>query len=190
MREALKTAESRIEKLQEDIAEETRRIAEINGGSYAEKNEKLERQRQELRDADIRLQEHRQDENRLHDDIRQAKEEFKQTSAPIPKQRSEIEQAEALLRSLTRDRGSQDAGFPERIPQLLRAIQQEKSFSSVPVGPMGQYVRLLKPEWSSILENSLGGTLNSFIVTSKRDMNLLSSIMQKVKWSDVLLFVL
>lgn len=135
-----------------------------------------------MRDSERRLEEHRQDERLLSENIRRAKEELEQTSGPIQKQRSEIDEAECLLRGLARDRGSQDAGFPERMPQLLKAIQQEKSFTSAPVGPIGQHVRLLKPEWSSILENSLGGTLNSFIVTSKRDMNILSSVMQRLKW--------
>lgn len=68
------------------------------------------------------------------------------------------------------------------MPALLRAIRDERSFNEPPVGPVGQHVRLLKPEWSSVLENSLGSTLGSFVVTSKQDLNTLSNIMQRVKW--------
>jgi len=49
---------------------------------------------------------------------------------------AEIEQAETLLRSMRKEGGAQDAGFHERMPMLLRAIQQEKSFNSLPVGPI------------------------------------------------------
>ena len=65
---------------------------------------------------------------------------------------------------------------------LLKAIQQEKSFTQTPVGPVGHHVSLLQPKWSSILETSFGTTLNSFIVTSKKDMNILSSIMKRAGW--------
>lgn len=73
-------------------------------------------------------------------------------------------------------------GYHERIPVLLKAIQQEKAFAQPPVGPVGHHVSLLKPKWSSILETSFGATLNSFIVTSKKDMNTLSNIMNRVGW--------
>lgn len=182
IREYLKAAESRIKETEQKIAEETQRLAELSGGSYARRQEELEQKKSEAAEARRRYEEHQQDANRLRDDVRRAEEEVKSRAAPIAKQRSDIEQAENLLRNLTKDRGSPDAGFHERMPILLRAIQQEGSFSKRPVGPIGHHVKLLKPEWSSILENSFGTTLNSFVVTSKRDMNILSNIMQRVNW--------
>ncbi|KAL2009256.1 hypothetical protein VTN00DRAFT_7450 [Thermoascus crustaceus] len=180
IREYLKAAESRIKETEQKIAEETQHLAELSGGSYVRRQEELEQKKSEAAEARRRYEEHQQDVNRLRDDVRRAEEEVKSRASPIAKQRSDIEQAENLLRNLTRDRGSPDAGFHERMPILLRAIQQEGSFSKRPVGPIGHHVKLLKPEWSSILENSFGTTLNSFVVTSKRDMNILSNIMQRV----------
>jgi chromosome segregation ATPase len=95
--------------------------------------------------------------------------------------KAEVDQAESNLRNLNRE-GIRRTGFNERMPALLKEVEIERSFSRKPVGPIGSYVSLLKPEWSSILENALGTTLNSFIVTSKRDMNILSHIMQRVGW--------
>ena len=71
-------------------------------------------------------------------------------------------------------------GFPDKMPILLREIGRENSFSQKPIGPVGNHVRLLKPEWSSQLEKAFGATLTSFIVTSKRDMEILSRIMKRV----------
>jgi chromosome segregation ATPase len=68
------------------------------------------------------------------------------------------------------------------MPQLLSAIARERSFNQRPVGPVGNHVRLKKPEWSAVIEQSLNNTLNSFIVTSKKDMNILMQIMQRVNW--------
>lgn len=186
IREHVKAAESRIKDLERDIAQESQRLADINGGSYARRQEELEQKKSEAVRARQRYEEHLQDAHRLREDIRKAEEEVKRNSAPIAKQKADIEQAEALLKNLMKDRGSQDAAFHEKMPMLLRAIRQETSFSRPPVGPIGHHVRLLKPKWSAILENSFGTTLSSFIVSSKGDMNILSDIMQRVNWYGLL----
>lgn len=142
----------------------------------------LESKQEEASEARSQYEAHQKDAHRVRDDIRKADEELKSKLAPIDKVKSDIEQAENVLRSLTRDRGSQDAGFHPNMPTLLRAIRQDNSFTKPPVGPIGNHVRLLKPKWSSILETSFGTTLSSFVVTSKRDMNILSDIMKRVKW--------
>lgn len=142
----------------------------------------LEEKQIEASEARTVHEAHQKDTTRLKDDIKKAEDDVKSKTTPIIKLKSDIEQAENVLRSLTRDRGAQDAGFNDRMPMLLRAIRQDNSFSKQPVGPIGRHVRLLKPKWSSILETSFGNTLSSFVVTSKRDMNILSNIMQRVSW--------
>ncbi len=101
---------------------------------------------------------------------------------PIESKKAEIRQAEDTLRNLQRDQGQHMAAFHERMPYLLRAIQEEPGFRDKPVGPVGNHIRLLKPEWSSILEKALGGTLSSFIVTSIQDQALLSDMMKRINW--------
>lgn len=68
---------------------------------------------------------------------------------------------------------------PPVLEKLLSAIESERRFRESPVGPMGRYVELLKPEWGSILEKSFGATLNAFVVTSKDDHTVLSEIMKR-----------
>ena len=91
----------------------------------------------------------------------------------------DVKQAETALQNLKRDEGP---GNSVSNRTLLRAIEQETSFSRKPVGPIGQHISLLQPKWASVLETSFGATLESFVVTSKRDMNILSNIMQRVNW--------
>lgn len=172
----------RIQDTNQKIMEEDRRLKDLSGGSYARKQEELELKQSEAVEARRRYEEHQNDTNRLHEDVHRAEEEMKSSRGPLVMKRSEIEQAETLLRSMRKEGGAQDAGFHERMPMLLRAIQQEKSFNSLPVGPIGRHVRLLKPEWSAVLETSFGPTLSSFIVTSKDDQTILSNIMQGMNW--------
>jgi chromosome segregation ATPase len=184
IREYLVAAESRIARTEEDIAQETQRLADINGGNYARKQDEIDQRRSEVSQTRHDYDEHVQDAHRLRESLRAAEEEVKRNVAPLSKQKSDIEETENLLKTLLRDRGQTDAGFHERMPMLLRAIRQDSSFSRSPVGPIGRHVTLLEPKWSSILEASLNTTLSSFIVTSKRDMNVLSDIMQRVNWYD------
>ena len=154
----------------------------MNGGSHARRLEEYGQQETEINNSRIRLKEHQRGIDRLQEDSRKAKEDYEMKAAPIAKQRSDINQAEDAFQSLSRERGHQSDGFHERMPVLLKAIRQEPSFASCPIGPLGQHVRLLKPKWSAVLENSFGTTLGSFLVSTKKDMNILSGIMQRVDW--------
>jgi ATP-dependent RNA helicase DDX6/DHH1 len=178
----LKAAESHIKATQQEILEESRRLEDLNGGAHARRLAELEEKRAEAVEIRIRYGNHQRDFDRIQGDVHKAEQEIKAKIAPITKQTLDIEQSEKLLRSLSKDRGQQDSGFHEKMSMLLGAIQQEHSFGRHPVGPLGHHVRLVKPEWSAVLETSFGATLTSFVVTSKRDMNILSGIMQRVGW--------
>lgn len=118
----------------------------------------------------------------MRQDIQGAEKEADSAKKQLDAKNEDLTQAKNLLRALTREDGQRQNGFPHGMPALLKAIQQEKSFTTAPIGPIGQHVTLLKPKWSSILEHSFGGTLSSFIVATKRDQSTLSSIMRRVKW--------
>ncbi|PKX91567.1 DNA repair protein SMC6 [Aspergillus novofumigatus IBT 16806] len=179
IKEYLRTTETRIRETQNQIADENRRLADLSGGSYSRKEEQVQQAKTEA--AEIRRQcaEHQQSARQLYQEAEEAEIAVKLAAAPMEKLKAEVDQAESNLRNLNRE-GIRRTGFHERMPALLKEVEIERSFSRKPVGPIGSYVSLLKPEWSSILENALGATLNSFIVTSKRDMNILSHIMQRV----------
>ncbi|CRG83271.1 hypothetical protein PISL3812_00622 [Talaromyces islandicus] len=176
----IKAAENRIKKLEDDIAEENRRLADIDGGNYARRQEELDERKAEAETARETYRDHQNNRSSIDEQIRQAQDVVNQRLAPINQRKADIEEAETLLKSLMRDRGQSDAGFSDRMPSLLKAINNEKSFARRPVGPVGHHVRLLKPEWSAVLEQSLNNTLSSFIVTSKKDMNILANIMHRV----------
>ncbi|KAF9887119.1 Structural maintenance of chromosomes protein 6 [Aspergillus nanangensis] len=180
IKEYLKAAESRILETQGKIDVEHQRLADLNGGSYTRKQAELEQAKSEAADIRERYNQHQNDESRLAKDVEESENSAKSARLPVGRIKSDVEQAESVLQDLKREGGPGSSGFHEKMPTLLKAVQQEKAFLKPPVGPIGHYVTLLKPEWSSILENSLGATLSSFIVTSKRDMNILSNVMQRV----------
>jgi chromosome segregation ATPase len=173
----------RIEKTKKDIEDEKQRLEDINGGALARKTEELEEARAKAFEAKAEFDRHRGGRARLESDLNDARKAAKDAIAPVEKKRAEIRQCEETLRNLQRDQGEHIRAFQDKMPVLLRAIRSHRGFREQPVGPAGTHVRLLKPEWSSILEKALAGPLNSFIVTSKHDQEILSELMRQVDWS-------
>ena len=67
--------------------------------------------------------------------------------------------------------------------RLLRAIENDRGFHELPVGPMGRHVKLLQSEWGLILEKQFGAALNAFVVTSRADQARLTQMMKRCNWS-------
>ena len=174
---------TRIEHAHVDIALERKRLDDVNGGVHARKAQELEEARAQATEEKIAFDRHRGARAGLETHLQDAQSGLREVIGPVEMKKAEIRQCEDTLRSLQRDQGQHLAAFHERMPHLLRAIRDEPSFREKPVGPVGNHMRLLKPEWSSILEKALGGTLSSFVVTSKQDQNLLSNLMKRVNWS-------
>jgi len=93
-----------------------------------------------------------------------------------------LEQAKNRLQGLRSKGNQQMAGYHESLQHLLRAINNESRFKQKPVGPMGLHVRLLQPEWSSIIESWFAQALEAFVVTSKHDQNILTELMRRNKY--------
>lgn len=180
IKDYLEKAQAEVQKTRQKIDDENRRLAEISDGGYSRKQEECDQAASRATNARNDYEQHEQGLSRLQEDVKLAKKEVDSKAKNVDDKKQEVTQAEDRLRTLS----SQERrnGFPDRMPQLLRAIQHEQSFTSRPIGPIGNHVTLLKPIWSSILESSLGGNLSSFIVTNKRDQNILNKIMAKVNW--------
>jgi structural maintenance of chromosomes protein 6 len=181
LRDSLKNNEAVIRARQREIEEEKQRLAELDGGGAATRLAQLEEARENAAAAHRAFEELQSHRAGLEAKIPEAQQECREREQPLRAKRDEIEERQTAIESLSRNRNQQDGAFHPKMPALLRAIQNERSFTQRPVGPVGKHVRLLKPEWSSIMEKSFGQTLSSFIVTSKNDMNTLNRVMAQIK---------
>jgi chromosome segregation ATPase len=170
-----------MEETQKKIDSEKQRLAEVSNGGYARKENEWEQAVKDASMAKDTYNEHRNGAAGLHSEAEVAERQDSEAWQPIELKNKEIEQAKSQLENLNRQGGEMRTGRHPKIPTLLREIQKERSFQSPPVGPICDHVTLLKPKWSSVLENVLGGALNGFIVSSKRDSNILLAIMGRLK---------
>lgn len=175
--------DEQIAKTKREIEEEEAALAQQDGGVNAALQRELEEKEHRFEHAKAELESHLNTALDVTQRVRDAQNAHLQASQPLQQQQAELQQAERRLTALVRDQGQQQFGFYENMPQLLRAIEREKSaFSHPPVGPLGHFVRLLEPGWSGILESVIGASMNHFIVRNKRDEQILSNIMQRVRW--------
>jgi len=166
-----------VDKIKGQIEEEEARIEAAQGPQQAarlaeldEAQNLVEEKRQEEGALDKTLLTRNQtDANRAAADAR--------TSTEEP-QRS-LEQAKNRLQGLQSKGNQQMAGYHPSLQNLLRAMNNESRFRQKPVGPMGLHVRLLQPEWSSVIESWFAGALEAFVVTSKHDQNILTELLRR-----------
>jgi len=178
----MKAAEGRTTKAKTDIEAENRRLDDANGGSHSRRIAEIEEKRAGVVDAWSKLGDHERGIGALEEDKRQAEIDLEELQRPLKDKRTEVQQCEQRLDALIKDRGQRQGAYNANMPRLLSAIRQDDGFQQQPVGPIGSHARLLKPLWSSVLEKSFGGALNSFVVTSKQDQNRLLGLMQRLGW--------
>ena len=179
--EFLRLTNTTIADHENNIAAEYRRLEAANGGANREHLAELERTKAGLLDGQKHLQAHDAKLQSLISRRDEAEQSYNTFKTPLEHKRQEVSACEDRLTHLKRDRGQQRSGFPPSMNTLIEAIKQDKGFQQAPIGPIGQSIQLLKPAWSSVLEKTFGGVLNSFLVTSKQDQSRLSGIMQRMR---------
>ncbi|OAP58641.1 hypothetical protein AYL99_07731 [Fonsecaea erecta] len=181
IRGAMANVDRTIKQTKADIKKEEQRLAELDGGGAARRIRELEEAKEALEKAQDELQVHLDGRGLLAADIEaMARLEHEAREA----KRNEDQRVVDLdnnLKRLMENRDSQDLAFHPKIHELLRALHAEKGFRDPPVGPLGKHIKLLKPEWSSILEKTFGKSLAAFIVSNKEDEHLLTSIMRQTR---------
>lgn len=178
----IRAAETRINRVQTEIDDEHRRLSAADGGVHAGRRAEIEEKRNQAQGVKDRIGSHEDELPALKGQVERVQEDHLACQKDIKDKRLEVHKADERLNELERDRGQLRNAYPALMPRLLKAIQQDGEFAEKPVGPIGSHVRLLDPQWSSILEKQFGSALDSFIVTSKDDQARLSGHMQRIKW--------
>ncbi len=162
------------------ISEEEERLESVNGGALAEKQRELEEAHQAEKDIRDAMAAHAADSSRLDQEFAGAEQEHGDAAQRVERKRKEMMAVAARLQDLTQNRIDPFAGFDPKIPQLLRAIENDRGFSQKPIGPIGTLIQLTQPKWSAIVEKTLGATLSAFIVASRPDQQRLQSHIDKL----------
>ncbi|CAM1503699.1 Fc.00g012900.m01.CDS01 [Cosmosporella sp. VM-42] len=169
-----------IRAMEEKIQDEERRLGESTGPARAEKDAELARATARESDLNQQIEDTNYQLPTIQANLAEADKAAEKNKRAIQDKRKEIIAAENRVNELQKSAGSRFGGFDPEIPNLVKAIENDKGFEHKPLGPLGAHIRLTKPEWSGILEKSLGEGLNAFVVQSKQDQSRLSVLMRRV----------
>jgi chromosome segregation ATPase len=183
IKDDLNTHRANKTRLEQEIKEEDERLSGAEGPQHAERQRRLEELEAAVVDVDQRSETHAAQRADLTAAREDAVAKLDQTKAPIKDKSGELEKISGLIVRLERDAGNKFAPFRQNMMQLVKAVDNETRWRKKPVGPMGLHVKLKEQEWSSQIETTFGGVLDSFICTNKEDQVLLSQTMKKVNCS-------
>lgn len=178
--QSLKAKTEAVKHIEERMAIEEKRLQDKNGEAHTALMRELDELKAEEKQIEQDIEENRNREPELINKQDDAKVALDKIGEEVQRKREEIKGVEANIKRLEGNRGSPYDAYESQIPNLLRLIDNEAGFETKPIGPLGTHVQLLQPRWSSILEKTLGNTLNGFLVTSKRDEKLLWGLMNRV----------
>jgi chromosome segregation ATPase len=167
---------------QSQIQEHKDKQTRADNGIYAQKQEELENAKAVHSERKSAWESHDDALSGLKRELADAQENKQQADVKMQEKRDEENASRVKIRDLEHGQRQWIDSYPHALKTLLGAIEKESGFRETPVGPMGRYVELLKPEWGSILEKSFGGALNAFVVTSKGDHTILSEMMKRHNW--------
>lgn len=179
IRSAIQGDNAIVNRIEKEIQEERRRQEGENGGEHAQMLQEWDEAKQKIEEKKAVFDEVRSDVPNLENQRATAQAQLDEYKATIEAKRNDVRQQEQHIQELRQNQGKWMTGFDQNLPALMRAIDGESRFHAKPVGPVGRYVRLLKPEWSGILEKSAGTQLNAFVVTSKHDEGVLRELMRR-----------
>lgn len=176
--EDLKSAQKSVQNVQDAIKAEEKRLEDANGSAHAQKLEDLAEAKESLKRSKAACLESDKVRPQLDENLRNASAAMKNLENPLREKTQEFNNAKDRLNALNTNQGDPMAGFERpKLEKVFRTIQNDPTFREKPIGPLGLHVKLLQPKWSDILESSLSGALNGFIVTSKAEQMRLSQIL-------------
>ncbi|PNY27249.1 Structural maintenance of chromosomes protein 6, partial [Tolypocladium capitatum] len=175
----LKAARADIAACETKIREEEQRLDESTGSARAEKEAELSEATARERSLTQRISENANQLPMFRSRLADAEKTLTKKQQLRDVKRKDILAAEQGVRDLEGNTGSAYTGFDRDMTSLVKAVASDGGFEHKPIGPIGALIKLLKPEWSGILEKTLGEALNAFVVRNKRDQSRLSDLIRK-----------
>ncbi len=186
----LKSSGDSIANKEKAITEEQQRLAELDGGGAGRRISERDEAAEAVTTLKQEQKDHIEQRRSRVDQVARMKKLVDDTTNTMNREAGRVTELEKLIKSLKENADTQDSVLHRNMKALLRAIQQERGFQERPIGPIAKHVKLLKPEWSPILEAVFGKALAGFIVTSKRDADILNKIMRTNKCGDLSVFII
>tara|TARA_R110002003_G_scaffold28_15_gene1640 strand:- start:17033 stop:19801 length:2769 start_codon:yes stop_codon:yes gene_type:complete len=180
----VKAKQRTVDKIKLEVEKLRQRQAEADNGVYAGKAQEVEDAKAEAARAKEAKDAHSSELAEIRADLKAAQQEKLAADQKVQRVRDDERSIRDNIQRLREGQRNWIDGYPNplNLQKLLRAIDGDRRFREMPIGPLGRHVKLLRPEWGYILEKQSGSVLNAFVVTSRVDQSVLSDQMRKCGW--------
>ncbi|KAK9339873.1 hypothetical protein LIPSTDRAFT_104249 [Lipomyces starkeyi NRRL Y-11557] len=164
------------------IAEERKRLTDLDGGRRAKLAEDHSNGQNRLQQLKMDLEQAIIDGRKMQNEMERHKVEVETAKNKFNNKQQELNDVQSRIGRLRAHQQKYMTVFGQNIDSVLKAIERESRFVQKPVGPIGSHIRMKQPEWGPILEAYFNRTLDSFAVTCKEDEELLKSILNQYRF--------
>lgn len=179
MDQSLKATNKLITDYDNQIAEETRRMAASTQAKRDEQNAKLEAARAEVVDSQKELDALNARKTALSEQAATAKESGSELEARLNVIKKTIGEAQNMITTCQQQEKNSLAAYGNNIKGLLERIQNTRWNGDMPLGPLGVHVKARDPQtWGDLLRSQLGQFLTAFVVTDARDRPMLKQLLE------------
>ncbi|CAH7690120.1 hypothetical protein PPACK8108_LOCUS25366 [Phakopsora pachyrhizi] len=116
---------------------------------------------------------------RINESGREANMRCKAVDADLQSIDKEIRQLHNTIQQTENAQSNRLHAYGQNAQKLRQAIDNERSWSEIPLGPLGMHIQLKENIWAPVLEIALGTSLNSYLVTNRNDEQKLRSLMSR-----------
>ncbi|XP_055546157.1 structural maintenance of chromosomes protein 6 [Wyeomyia smithii] len=134
-------------------------------------------------DLQVMIENTKRDVDSLHNtlgQITEAKEELLHRRVAKQHEKSRTESQLQQFDSTSRDSLSVYGNNMPALAARIRQLHEQRRFSELPRGPLGQYIKVKDKKWTAMIEVLIGpGILTAFYVNSDADRNALNQLIQR-----------
>lgn len=176
----VKRLKENVKRLETEVTNENGRLAGAEGEAHQGRVARLAELKAAVDEIKTAQMQHGTGIADLENAKRAAYEAYEAAKPPVDERKNTLKDAEGHLQRLQSNQPRPFAAYVPHMEQLVRAVNAETRWRTKPVGPMGMHIKLLKPEWSSAIEKTFGGSLGSFVVTCLEDQRMLVQLAKRV----------
>ena len=171
-----------IEDLQQQIDNETQRMAANTQAKRDEHQRKLATAKEAVDTEEAKLKEIAAEIRTLVDDLASVKKEGEAKDAELEQLRQKITHCQNMIARCNDLEKNRYVAYGNGISLVLQKINQMKWHGQKPLGPLGEYLKVKdSKKWAPLLRRQLGRLLTAFAVTDPRDQRMLKGILSETK---------
>ncbi|KAJ3076742.1 Structural maintenance of chromosomes protein 6 [Podochytrium sp. JEL0797] len=175
----LRSATRSRDKMQERVDLEARKLGGVDREERERKVAQIERLKEEKREAGENVTAITEDLERLESEKSTLDSTVRHLLQTVNRARQSVDEETRIRQQLENSSYDRLGAYGNNMQTVMRALNATRWTSHAPIGPLGMYVELKRPEFRNTIEAVLGPLLKSFVVGNVQDRATLQGIFRQ-----------